>query len=70
MWKKDTIVPYRLEFGWWTRQAGCSPEMVATLVREAQVAPAHFRAAVGWEMEGDLPLAFHDPMLVVRLERP
>ncbi len=70
-WTQDTIVPYRLEFGWWTRQAGCSPEMIATLTREAQFAPAAFREAIGLEMDAeDRPIAFHDPMLVVRMERP
>lgn len=70
VWTRDTIVPYRLEFGWWTRQAGCSPDMVATLVREAQAAPARFRETIGLEMDAeDRPLAFHDPMLVVRLDR-
>ena len=70
-WTKDTIVPYRLEFGWWTRQAGCSPEMVATLSREAAAAPPDYREAVGLEMDAeDRPIAFHDPMVVVRMERP
>lgn len=71
VWTKDTIVPYRLEFDWWTRQAGCSPETVATLVREAVAAPERFREAAGLEMdEAGRPVAFHDPMLVVRMERP
>lgn len=69
-WTKSTIVPYRLEFDWWTRQAGCSPETIATLVREAQAMPPAFREDIGLEMDADgRPVAFHDPMVVVRMER-
>ena len=70
VWTRDTIVPYRLEFGWWTRQSGSSPEAVAELERHAVEAPASIREAVGLEMEDDRPIAFQEPMLVVRLERP
>lgn len=70
VWTKDTLVPYRLEFDWWTRQSGCSPETVAELVRHAQEASPSIREAIGLEMEDDRPVAFHEPMLVVRLEKP
>ena len=70
VWTKSTLVPYRLEFDWWTRQSGCSPERVEELVRHARAASPEVRKAVGLEMEGDRPLAFHEPMLVVRLDRP
>lgn len=69
VWVRDTIVPYRLEFGWWTRQSGSSPETIAELERHAASAPASVREAVGVEMEGDRPVAYHEPMLVVRLDR-
>ena len=69
-WARDEIVPYRLEIDWWTRQSGCSPETIAQLERHARAASPAVREAVGLEMQGDRPVAFHEPMLVVRLERP
>ncbi len=69
-WTRDTLVPYRLEFPWWTRQSGCSPETVAQLAAHARDASPSIREAAGLEFEGDAPLAFHEPMLVVRAERP
>ncbi|RYG19972.1 methyltransferase domain-containing protein [bacterium] len=70
VWQRHTIVPYRLEFDWWTKQSGCSPETVATLVEHAQSATPSIREAVGLEIdENDRPIAFHEPMLVVRLDR-
>lgn len=69
-WTRDTLVPYRLEFDWWTRQAGASPEAVAELERHAQEASPATREAVGLEMDDDRPLAYHEPMLVVRMDRP
>lgn len=69
-WQRHTIVPYRLEFDWWTKQSGCSPETVATLVEHAQAAAPSIRESAGLEMDAaDRPLAFHEPMLVVRLNR-
>ena len=70
VWARDTIVPYRLEFGWWTRQSGSSLETVAELERHAASASPAIREAVGLEMEGDRPLAYREPMLVIRLDRP
>ena len=70
VWTRDTLVPYRLEFDWWTRQSGASPERIAELERHAASAPASIREAVGLDMEDDRPIAFHEPMLVVRMERP
>lgn len=68
-WVRDTLVPYRLEFDWWTRQSGASPEAVAELERHAREASPAIREAVGLEFEGEAPRAFHEPMLVVRIER-
>ena len=69
-WAQDTIVPYRLEFDWWTRQSGCSPETIAELRRHSASASPSIREAVGLEMDADdQPIAFHEPMLVVRLDR-
>ena len=70
VWAKHTLVPYRLEFDWWTRQSGCSPETVEELVRHAGSASPAIREAAGLDFDGDRPFAFHEPMLVVRLERP
>ncbi len=70
VWTLDTMVPYRLEFGWWTHQSGTSPETIVELERHAASAPASIREAAGLEMNGDRPIAFYEPMLVVRLERP
>ena len=69
VWAKDALVPYRLEFDWWTRQSNCPPERIEELVRHAQEASPSIREAVGLEMEDDRPVAFHEPMLVVRLEK-
>ena len=69
VWTRDALVPYRLEFEWWTRQSGCSPERVERLVGHARTASPRIREEVGLEFEGDRPLAFHEPMLVARLDR-
>lgn len=68
-WVKSTTVPYRLEFEWWIKQAGTPAESVAILRRIADEAPAWLRAQLGLEFdaEGNV-LAFHDPMVVVRME--
>lgn len=69
VWTKHTIVPYRLEFDWWTRQSGATAETVAELARHAQAASTAIREAAGLEFDGAAqPVAFHEPMLVVRLE--
>ncbi len=69
-WTADQTVPYRLEFEWWTQQAGCRPETVAKLRGHARQAGPDVREAMGLEFgpDGEV-LAHHDPMLVVRLER-
>lgn len=68
-WVRDTIVPYRLDFTWWVRQSGAGEEAVAALKAHAQQATPSIREAVGLEMDAaDEPVAFHEPMLVVRLE--
>ena len=70
VWKREQTVPYRLEFGWWTAQAGCSPETVEALRQHARQASPEVRGAMGLEFgEGGEALAHREPMLVVRLER-
>jgi SAM-dependent methyltransferase len=67
VWTRDRIVPYRLEFQWWTQQSGCTPKRVAKMIELLQTAPKEIRL----ERNSDgSPLAHHEPMLVVRLERP
>lgn len=70
VWGKQTLVPYRLEFDWWTKQSGCTPETVAQLREQvAQLSPAE-RELVGAEFDADGQLIAHtDQMMVVRLEK-
>jgi len=69
-WVEHRIVPYRLEFGWWVRQAGCNDSAIAALVEHATKAPAPVREAVGLEFDAaGRVIAFQEPMLVVRAER-
>ncbi len=65
-WITYRIVPYRLEFEWWTQQSGCTPERVLRLTELLEVAPNEIKL----ERKPDgSPLAHHEPMLVVRLEK-
>ncbi len=65
-WITHRIVPYRLEFEWWTAQSGCTPERVSRLTELLKVAPDEIKL----ERDADgSPLAHHEPMLVVRLEK-
>lgn len=69
-WTADQIVPYRLEFDWWTRMAGCTPEAISALEQHAREAGPEVRAAMGLEFDdAGRVLAHHDPMLVARMER-
>jgi ubiquinone/menaquinone biosynthesis C-methylase UbiE len=66
-WVEHRIVPYRLEFDWWVRTAGCSGSAIAALVEHAASASALVREAIGLEfnLKGRVT-AFQEPMLVVR----
>jgi ubiquinone/menaquinone biosynthesis C-methylase UbiE len=65
-WVTHQIVPYRLEFDWWTQQSGCPPERVLRLIELLEVAPDEIQL----ERKPDgMPLAHVEPMLVVRLEK-
>jgi SAM-dependent methyltransferase len=68
-WMKHRIVPYRLEFGWWVKQAGCGEDTIDKLVDHARNASAFTRESYGLEFnESGRVVSFQLPMLVVRLE--
>lgn len=70
IWARHTLVPYRLDFGWWTRQSGCTPETVRRLRDHAGKLNASQRSAAGLEYGADDQLIAHvEQMLVVRLDR-
>jgi ubiquinone/menaquinone biosynthesis C-methylase UbiE len=70
-WTRETTVPYRLEFGWWTAQSGCTPETVAQLREHAAALGPEQREAAGLHYDGSGTLIAHiETMLVVRLDRP
>jgi SAM-dependent methyltransferase len=65
-WITHQVVPYRLEFDGWTQQVACTPERVSRLMKMLEDAPAEIRL----ERNADgTPLAHHEPMLVVRLNK-
>jgi ubiquinone/menaquinone biosynthesis C-methylase UbiE len=65
-WSTHQVVPYRLEFDWWTQASGCTPERLEKLNAMLEHVPDEIR--LERKPEG-LPLAHHEPMLVVRLEK-
>ena len=68
-WMEHRIVPYRLEFAWWVKQAGCDEETIDKLVEHAAKADAFVRESYGLEFdESDRVTSFQLPMVVVRLE--
>ena len=69
-WTPELFVPYRLDFGWWTRQSGCNPQTVQALREQARQASPAIRQAMGLGFgPGGEVLAHHDPVMVVRLNR-
>jgi SAM-dependent methyltransferase len=65
-WVTHQVVPYRLEFDWWTQASGCTPERLVKLIELLEHVPDEIRL----ERKPDgSPLAHHEPMLVVRLEK-
>ncbi len=68
-WVKDRLVPYRLVFDWWVKQAGCAESVIAALVDHAAKAPQSVREMLKLEFDpAGRVTAFEEPMLVVRLE--
>ncbi|WP_291426451.1 class I SAM-dependent methyltransferase [Deinococcus sp.] len=70
-WEQDTLVPYRMDFAWWTAQSGSSPEAVAQLREQVAALDPAGRAQIQAEFDeaGEL-IAHTDYMMVVRLEKP
>ncbi|WP_019587906.1 class I SAM-dependent methyltransferase [Deinococcus apachensis] len=69
-WARDTLVPYRLEFDWWTRQSGCTPEAVERLRALTRRLTPEQQEEVGLIHEGGNLVTHLEPMLVVRLDKP
>jgi ubiquinone/menaquinone biosynthesis C-methylase UbiE len=69
-WVDDRLVPYRLEFDWWVKQAGCADSVISALMEHAAHAPLPVRDSLKLEFDSTgCVVAFEEPMLVVRLER-
>jgi SAM-dependent methyltransferase len=68
-WIEHRIIPYRLEFAWWVKQAGCNDATIDALAEHATNASAFVRKSFGLEFDelGRI-VSFQEPMLVVRLE--
>jgi ubiquinone/menaquinone biosynthesis C-methylase UbiE len=68
-WIDHRIVPYRLQFGWWVKQAGCTDDTISELAEHAAKASSFVRRSFGLEFdESGRVVSFLEPMLVVRLE--
>jgi SAM-dependent methyltransferase len=65
-WITHQVVSYRLEFDWWIAQSGCTPERLTKLIELLEHAPNEIK--LERKLDGS-PLAHHEPMLVVRLEK-
>ena len=69
-WVKDTLVPYRMDFDWWTQQSGCTPETIQKLRGQMHALSDGHRQDILAEFGGQGELVAHtDFMLVARLER-
>ncbi len=70
-WGQQTLVPYRMDFAWWTAQSGSSPEAVAQLREQVAALDPAGRAQIQAEFDeaGEL-IAHTDQMMVVRLDKP
>lgn len=69
-WAGETLVPYRLEFAWWTAQSGSTPDTVQALREMVAALTTPQQAAIGAEFDTAGQLSAHvDQMMVARLER-
>lgn len=69
VWTQEILVPYRLDFAWWTAQSGCTPETMQRLRDHADALSEAERQAAGLEYSGGELVAHHEQMMVVRLEK-
>jgi ubiquinone/menaquinone biosynthesis C-methylase UbiE len=66
---REQIVPYRLEFAWWTETSGCSAEVVQALRAHVRTASDRVRSAMRLEFDASGEVsAYHLPVLVMRLD--
>jgi SAM-dependent methyltransferase len=71
IWIKDQLVPYKLEFDWWVRMSGCTPDQIQTLKNMAFEAEQSRRTRLNLEFGADGQISsFLEPMLVVMLQKP
>ena len=63
---RESIVPYRLEFAWWTGMAGCKDAQISKLLELLEYAPDEIQ--LKRHADGS-PLAHSQSMLVVRFEQ-
>lgn len=69
-WVQDTLVPYRMDFDWWTQQSGCTPETVQQLRQQMTALSEAHRQDILAEFDGQGELIAHtDFMMVARLEK-
>jgi ubiquinone/menaquinone biosynthesis C-methylase UbiE len=69
-WIKHEIVPYRLQFDWWTAQANCDAARIAWLRQHVQRANPEVIKWLDPEFDHNKELfSFIEPMLVARMER-
>lgn len=69
-WVKDTLVPYRMDFDWWTQQSGCTPETIQKLRGQMHtLSDAHRQDILAEFGEADELMAHTDFMMVARIEK-
>jgi SAM-dependent methyltransferase len=69
-WVEHRLVPYRLEFDWWVKQAGCADSVIYALMEHAKQAPQPVRDSLKLEFgPTGRVIAFQETMLVVRVEQ-
>ncbi|PQV63295.1 Methyltransferase domain-containing protein [Abditibacterium utsteinense] len=67
---QERIVPYRLDFLWWTQQSGCDAGAVEALRHHAMSANLAVREAMGLEFDTAGQVQSHqEPIWVARFER-
>ncbi|MBV9999691.1 MAG: methyltransferase domain-containing protein [Verrucomicrobia bacterium] len=68
--RESADVFYDLEFGWWTQQAGATPEQIAALQEHARVAPPETARRMSLAFDATGRVRSHKlPMLVARFDK-